>query len=181
MHEGLGRCVRLAWRASSHAFCEPRSRQSAPANATDGSLLLTQLRICLLLRDSGTARPRLSIAIAEQEADTQLCQQQTARREPSGRPKRAPSSEKSSSEVVSILTSLYSCAQVVWMTDADACVLSGYETASGSSPKPPTRPLGSSATIISIRAKCEAAARAISSAFRRKRLHEPVRIQYRLV
>ena len=53
---------------------------------------------------------------------------------------------------MSILTSLYSCARAVWGTYADACLLSGYETASGSSPKPPISPLGSSATIISVRA-----------------------------
>ena len=55
---------------------------------------------------------------------------------------------------MSILTSLYSCARAVWGTYVDACLLSGYETASGSSPKPPISPLGSSATIISVRARC---------------------------
>lgn len=44
---------------------------------------------------------------------TRTNQFQRHRPEPCGRPKRAPSSEKSSSEAVSILTSLYSCAQAV--------------------------------------------------------------------
>ena len=35
--------------------------------------------------------------------------------------------------------------------------------ASGSSPKPPISPLGSSATIISVRARCGAAGRAMHS------------------
>ena len=41
-----------------------------------------------------------------------------------------------------------SCARAVWETYVDACLLSGYETASGPFPKPPISPLGSSATIM---------------------------------
>ena len=50
---------------------------------------------------------------------------------------------------MSILTSLYSCAQAAWGTYADGCLLSGNEAASGSHPQPPSSPLSSSATIIS--------------------------------
>ena len=50
---------------------------------------------------------------------------------------------------MSILTSLYSCAQAAWGTYADGCLLSGNEAASGSHPQPPSSPLSSSATVIS--------------------------------
>lgn len=45
-------------------------------------------------------------------------------------------------------SSLHSCAQVVWGTQMDACLLSGYGTAPGSSPQPSSSLLGNSATII---------------------------------
>ena len=47
-----------------------------PPNAMEGSLLLTQLHICLPSRDTGSPLGMGGPAIVEREADTQLCQQQ---------------------------------------------------------------------------------------------------------
>ena len=63
------------------SWCRARAGSSICGSNSEwraSSLLLTQLRICLPLHDSGTAHTQGRTGIAGREADMQLCQQQRA-------------------------------------------------------------------------------------------------------